>query len=40
MQNGKIEVRQKNTHMHYANVEKYFDKLWLKDSVIEIENLG
>lgn len=40
MQSGKIEVREKKHAHALRNAENYFDKLWLKDSVIEIENLG
>ena len=30
----------KNTYILYADAEKCFDKLWLKDSLIEIEKIG
>ena len=29
----------KNLLILYADTEKYFDKLWLKDSLTEMENL-
>ena len=30
----------KNTQIFYGDVEKFFDKLWLKDSLIEMETTG
>ena len=30
----------KNTYIFYADAEKYFNKLWLKDSLIEMERIG
>ena len=30
----------KNTYILYADAEKCFDKLWLKDSLIEMERIG
>lgn len=30
----------KNTHILQADAEKYFDKEWLKDSLMEMKNLG
>ena len=30
----------KNTYILYADVEKCLDKLWLKDSLIEMERIG
>ena len=30
----------KNTYILYADVEKRFDKLWLKDSLTEMERIG
>ena len=30
----------KNTQIFYGDAEKFFDKLWLKDSLIEMERTG
>ena len=30
----------KNTYLLFADAEKYFDKLWLKDCLIDMEKIG
>ena len=30
----------KNTYLFFADAEKCFDKLWLKDCLIEMEEMG